>query len=440
MPLDPNIILNSGRGVTPMRRTNNALRNKTERESSMRSELSQPGADVYAILMRNGEPGLAQEYLNNRQAYEKGQGEAGDAQRKRDADQGTQNLVKTRRGLIGVTDQASWTLFRQDAISGKWSARAGELPKQYSSESVQAMLAQVERMMTDPKARAPDQTLVEIADPTSPTGTRWVPRAKASGQPGKPASGSSLSVGSDGSVSYTTGPGAGSTPPGNIPLVNPVVNATQKDLVALEDSLVRMTKIAEGYNKNFLTYQGRLQLLLARNLDKLGRASPAQRKLIKDSRHFSQDVDREFNSYRKAITGAAAAVQELESLKDAVINTDLGPAEFEAAFETYLAELQRGIEIKRGLLRNGIDVSSPKFGDAFDSQFIRGNSPNGVDVETRGLQPRKQGMDPRDVVIDYLGQMGENNPEPDAVLTGEKTPDGHPIYRRPDGSTFAVQP
>ncbi len=39
--------------------------------------------------------------------------------------------------------------------------------------------------------RTPDQTLVEIGDPTSPTGSRFVKRADALNQPGKPRSGKS---------------------------------------------------------------------------------------------------------------------------------------------------------------------------------------------------------------------------------------------------------
>ena len=54
-------------------------------------------------------------------------------------------------------------------------------------------------------AAKPDNQLTEIADPSSPTGTRFVRRAEAIGQPGKPPSGTSLTVAPDGTVTLDQG-------------------------------------------------------------------------------------------------------------------------------------------------------------------------------------------------------------------------------------------
>lgn len=59
----------------------------------------------------------------------------------------------------------------------------------------------------------PDNQLVEVYDPNSPTGTRMVPRAQAAGMPGKPGSGTSVSVTPDGTVQFTQGRGAAGKAP-----------------------------------------------------------------------------------------------------------------------------------------------------------------------------------------------------------------------------------
>ena len=55
------------------------------------------------------------------------------------------------------------------------------------------------------KPPEPDRTLTEIYDADSPTGTRFVPRGDAVGQPGKPASGLEFELSPDGSVRVTQG-------------------------------------------------------------------------------------------------------------------------------------------------------------------------------------------------------------------------------------------
>jgi soluble lytic murein transglycosylase-like protein len=51
----------------------------------------------------------------------------------------------------------------------------------------------------------PDEQMVEVYDPNSPTGTTMVPRSQAAGRPGAPSQGLSLTTNPDGSVSLTQG-------------------------------------------------------------------------------------------------------------------------------------------------------------------------------------------------------------------------------------------
>lgn len=221
--------------------------------------------------------------------------------------------------------------------------------------------------------QAPDRTLVEVGDETSPTGTRFVPRAEAVGQPGKPGSQTSLTTNPDGGVTFTQGRGGNVTPAGNIPLNKSPASKVQDDIISLEDSLARTTQIGAEYEREYLTYAGKYGAQLSAIKDKANMdLSEEDKAFLKGRTRFTMQINREFNLYRKMITGAAAAEKELEDLKKATINEDLSPAQFEAAFEIYQEELSRGLRLKRKLVRDGIAVGSSEFGDRFDNEYLSG--------------------------------------------------------------------
>ena len=92
----------------------------------------------------------------------------------------------------------------------------------------------------------PDATLVEIADADSPTGTRFVRRADAIGQPGKPPSGTRLTVGPDGQVEFTQGRGG-------FGAAAPVSTERQTDRTFIENpAAVESALGPEGFVKNLL--------------------------------------------------------------------------------------------------------------------------------------------------------------------------------------------
>ena len=74
----------------------------------------------------------------------------------------------------------------------------------------------------------------------------------------------------------------------------------------------------------------------------------------------------------------------------ATINEDLGPLQFEAALEVYQEELQRGLRLKRSLLRNGIRISDEGFGDAFDTAYLSGEDD---DADIRLQELTAEGLD-----------------------------------------------
>jgi hypothetical protein len=179
----------------------------------------------------------------------------------------------------------------------------------------------------------------------------------------------------EGGFTLTTGDQVSSTQP----LTTATTNMLQKSLASLEETSARISDLDQRYNREFLTYSGQISSKISEIKDKANiDLSEEDRQFLKDRTKFTTLVNREFNAYRKEITGAAASVQELESLKKATISEDQSPAQFEANLEVYQEELQRAMRIKRRLLREGIAVDAKEFGGRFDDIYLGG----GDDDET----------------------------------------------------------
>lgn len=159
--------------------------------------------------------------------------------------------------------------------------------------------------------------------------------------------------------------------PGKQAPTKKTINDAQADLAFAEENLVQLDRIEELFDPEFLTFMGRGQAAWASFEDKaFNSLSPEQRTFIQRRTKFKTAVERQFNAYRKAITGAAASVQELDRLKESMFNTDQGPAQFQAAFHEYRSEVKRGIRLKRRLLREGISINDEDFGEQFDRAFL----------------------------------------------------------------------
>ena len=156
--------------------------------------------------------------------------------------------------------------------------------------------------------------------------------------------------------------------PGNMPLSNGAMTAIQKDVASGEEMLSTLDRIAKTYDRDALTYKGQAAAWADRVGNKLGISSG---ETAKKQRAFVQNVESVFNQYRKDITGAAASVKELDRLKSAMINIDLSPAEFEAAYTEFRSALEATITIRKALLSRGIDPNTPQGGKLFDQAFMQ---------------------------------------------------------------------
>jgi hypothetical protein len=143
----------------------------------------------------------------------------------------------------------------------------------------------------------------------------------------------------------------------------------QKSLINLRSQMQTMDEIAANYQDSYLTYYGKVGGFLARQASKLGMEPKPAEEFQQGKRLFEESVNTLFNLYRKDITGAAAAVKELESLKNAFMNTDLSPAEFRASYDRYRKYLELATKAKESTLAKGLDPKSKEFTEALDEEY-----------------------------------------------------------------------
>ena len=148
---------------------------------------------------------------------------------------------------------------------------------------------------------------------------------------------------------------------GNQPLSKSVKNTLQKGVLDAYDNLAKLDAITDNFDASYFTSVGVGKAAFGAMLDRTFAVSSEDD--ITGTVAFNAkrtvaaaQIDMLFNQYRKEITGAAAAVQELERLKKSYLNTERGPE----ATEAMLNELKRigrqGYETKKRNLREGLAV------------------------------------------------------------------------------------
>jgi len=158
---------------------------------------------------------------------------------------------------------------------------------------------------------------------------------------------------------------------------------TGKSLVSMEETFAVVEDLKKGYKPEYFTYAGSGKAVAARVADNthgipvvedaaryLADTDGGDEEFLGKRRAYLEQVAQSFNAYRKEITGAAAAVQELEDLKKATLNADLGPTEFKASLDLLEKKVRRSRAIKRKFLREGIDVGDPRFGPRFYQEYF----------------------------------------------------------------------
>jgi 23S rRNA pseudoU1915 N3-methylase RlmH len=163
---------------------------------------------------------------------------------------------------------------------------------------------------------------------------------------------------------------------GNIPLGKKGINSVQDGAIADAVLLQQTRNLSNLVDDEMLTVPGRVKALYYGARDKSGlkgaKLSPQESKYLQRRTQFETTVERLFNAYRKEITGAAAAVAELDRLKKSFINMDMGPAQFRAALSSYQSELERAYNLKTQLVQAGLPPNSEQLGRTLDLLFMSG--------------------------------------------------------------------
>jgi len=152
------------------------------------------------------------------------------------------------------------------------------------------------------------------------------------------------------SVNVNTGPNGEE----RIPLSKAEINSQQKSLSSLQDELVKLGGIGDKFSDDFLTIGGRLKSGVGGFLDKAGLSDTAFSDFNAQRSVFAAEVEQFFQAYRSRVTGAAAAVAEMELLRQDFLTKDLGPAEFRAKFKSFTEAAKRGIKEHSRNLREGL--------------------------------------------------------------------------------------
>ena len=140
----------------------------------------------------------------------------------------------------------------------------------------------------------------------------------------------------------------------------------QKEIRANKTNLQALDDISDSFDASYFTLQGQGWAKVGAWADKLG-ISP-DTPLVGGAVDYNArkttavaQIDMLFNQYRKEITGAAAAVAELEALKKSYLNTDRGPEATLAMIAQLKAVGKRGYEEKKLQLGRGIDLNPAVF-------------------------------------------------------------------------------
>lgn len=231
-------------------------------------------------------------------------------------------------------------------------------------------------------------------DPNNPDIALWESAASKEST----RTGQRITVSPDGTMTVETGIGGG--------LTKPTETKIQKDVIGLEQQLADLRVVGADFKKEYLTYPGKLKRFALKEADKIGLdLGPGGESFVQGSRRFTEGVEQIFNSYRKEITGAQAAMREISMLRDSILNKKLTPSEFEASFNRYTSQIERGLRLKKHYLSKGL--SGTALSDALDINILAGNDL--VDIRGDEIEEKLRGDNPQmtdlDIRQEVLGQL-----------------------------------
>lgn len=192
-------------------------------------------------------------------------------------------------------------------------------------------------------------------------------------------------------------PPASVPPPGTTPLPGRNLTpgqatrtAAEKDVSSADHLNAVLADLEANYDPSFLTAPGQLAASAENAINRMGGNVDLTNR---NRRHaFNSAVGRAFDAYRKDITGAAAAQQELDRLQQNFLSTEMSPQQFKVNLRMLRMLGERNRQINVELLARGIRRDAPNYDAEFTSAMqARPLSMNAV-VEELDREDREAGV------------------------------------------------
>jgi hypothetical protein len=170
-------------------------------------------------------------------------------------------------------------------------------------------------------------------------------------------------------VTLNTGPNGPTSP-----LTEGARTQMQDKLEATRDTIFQIDELRKlGSPSRFLGAQSRVKNWA---LEQAAGVAPSQlsdeqKNLVADDRRFNEINYSIFNNMRRIVTGAGASEKELAQLRSTIVNTSLDPVSYEAALNRLEDFNRRAESTYSRLLRQGVDVGDPGYGQKFDAEMAK---------------------------------------------------------------------
>lgn len=163
---------------------------------------------------------------------------------------------------------------------------------------------------------------------------------------------------------------------GNTPLDRKGRNEVQSNIIGGEAQLATFENVRSLYKPEYTSVPKKLWNQFRNWGDRMGINDLLGMGLTEEEVEFAQgykafqmSVQGAFNTYRKEITGAAAAMAELAMLEQAFLNQNLSQHEFPIALDTLERNTEIAIGVNKRLMEMGIERGTPEYEQAFMAEF-----------------------------------------------------------------------
>ena len=232
-----------------------------------------------------------------------------------------------------------------------------------------------------------DRTLVEIADPTSPTGTKYVERRNAIGQPGKPsAQGMTIFDGQGRVVAQIGGKGGKGEAGGD--MAAPAKAELDKQILANEARVQTVADIVASYDPSYLTAGTQLRNKVRSWKGRIlgdDALSDQDRQALTNFATFRARTFRDMNEQLKNMSGSAVTPQEFERQTKVLADAENDDP---VTFKANLDDTQRFITLAHARLlharREGLDPQKVPLRDVENAIQQRGKA---LDVQLQQDYP-----------------------------------------------------